>query len=94
MANATFIRTTVGLLARHANLTSPKLVKIHAYRLDDGSVSLRSVSANNLAPIHAAKHVIVSADAWANSPADPYDDVAEARWALSRCGWSVGADAV
>ena len=80
-----FIGYTVGLMA--TNDTTSKLVQVEYSRNIDKSVSLKVVSARNLAATKGSTSV--TEQEFADRPQDVYDNVAEARWALKLCNWSV-----
>jgi len=83
-----FIGYTVGLLA--SNEATSTLLKVEYTRGKDGSVLLCAVSGNTLAKAYGKCKV--SAEEFADRPNDPYDNIKEARWALGKCGWTIGTD--
>lgn len=85
-----FISTTIGLKASDGSKSW--LTKVEFSRLPDRSVELKAVSGRNLSPIKQIKTKVLSAAEFADCPADPYDDVAEARWALGKLGLSICGD--
>lgn len=88
---STFIKNTIGLDCNGHGM-SGKLVHIEYVRNEDGTVTLNSVSARNLSRIDRVPSITISAEAFSDRPRDPYDSVIEARWALSRCGWTLMAE--
>ena len=76
---------TVGLMA--SNGQASKLVKVEYTRNADRSVSLKVVSGRNQA--FAEGKSKVTAEEFADRPNDPYNNIAEARWALGLCGWTI-----
>lgn len=86
------IHCTHGLCVTGHTYKKALLVKIEAYRNADGSVTLKSISGHTLGDIPQAGHVRLSAEEWEDRPSDPYDDLQQTKWALTKCGWSWSAD--
>lgn len=63
------------------------MVSIAAYEMMDGTVDLQAFNHRGLHDIGPI--VSISRDEFEDAPRDPYDDLAYARWALGRCGWSL-----
>lgn len=79
---AKFIGLTAGLQ------TSAGLIKAEFYRTPEG-VDITAVSANNLSRVKSAGKATVSEAEFADRPVDPYDNLAEARWAFGKLGIEV-----
>ena len=80
-----FIGYTVGLQASNGSVS--KLVQVEYTRNADRSVGLKVVSSRNLA---ASKGFAkLTAEEFADRPQDACNNIAEARWALGKCGWSI-----
>ena len=78
-----FIGYTVGLE------TSAGFAKAEYNSASDG-VEITAVSARNLGRIKSAGTAVVSKDEFDNRPTDPYDSIAEARWAFEKLGVEIG----
>ena len=89
---AKFIGCTVGLECNNGGLVG-KMVRVEYSRASDGSVSLHAVNGRTGRALPGQK-VVLSAEAFSDRPADPYDDIKEARWALNLVGWQLMAEDV
>ena len=86
---AKFIGYTVGLECNKGEQVG-KLVKVEYSRNSDHTVSLSAVSGRNHAKLPGA--AVISAEQYEDRPSDPYDNIAEARWALAKVGYTLMAD--
>ena len=86
---STFIGYTVGLEANRGPDLG-KMVKIEYSRMHSQSVKLQAVSGNNLSAMKGSK--VITEEEFKSRPQGKDSKVAEARWALSLCGWSLMAD--
>lgn len=82
-----FIGSTVGLMATGHGRTM--LVRIQYWRESADTIALKSVSGKNLGQIDRAGSKRITLDEYKNRPYDPYNNIIEARWAFSLCGWSI-----
>ena len=80
-----FIGYTVGLLASHENLKTPKLIKCEFNRTDSGDVKISVVSGRNLGSMPSCGISVVSAEEF-SSRSD--DNIEEAKWAFGKVGLS------
>lgn len=81
-----FIGCTIGLEANRGGFVG-KMVKVDYTRLNKNQVRLDAVSGRNLEKMQGFK--VISQDDFSSRPTDPYDSVAEAKWALNLCGWNL-----
>lgn len=82
----TFIGYTIGLEASRGPVMG-KMVKIEYSKNKDGSVKLTAVSGRDLSKMQG--HAVIAASEFEDRPQNAYDSVAEAKWALGKCGWSL-----
>lgn len=86
---AKFIGYCVGLRAlRRDSSRLPGIVKVEFSRTLSGSVKLQAVSGRSLAAIPGAT-VTISDDEYRDRPAEPYNQVPEAEWALNKVGFLI-----
>lgn len=85
-----YLGSTVGLECNHQHGGIGKLVKVLYERRGEQRVALQAVSGRTLA--NAGKPIIIDRNEFDARPRDPYNSIAEARWALNRCGWTLMYD--
>jgi hypothetical protein len=81
-----FLGYTIGLESNRAEHIAV-MAKIEYNQRDDGRISMTVVNGHNLAQMPGG--AVVTARAY---EARPRDRVAEARWALNHCGWTLTYD--
>lgn len=81
-----FLGYTVGLECNKDDQVG-KSVMVEFSQADDGRVSLTPVSARNMGRVGAT--CTIAADKFSGRPSDK---IAEARWALGLCGWTLMSD--
>jgi hypothetical protein len=82
-----FFSSTIGMMARHPNMYSSKLVRVNFYRTNLDRVALIAISGNNLERIRGIPFAYITIDEYNNRPQDPYDDSKEFFWALEKLGF-------
>lgn len=83
MTKGKFIGSTVGLECNGHGVVG-KMVCVQYTRMPSGDVQLRAINGRNLSAIKGIANVL--AETFDNRPED---NIAEARWAIGHCGWSL-----
>jgi len=87
MTKFRFKSSTIGLLASHANLKKPTLIRVEFSVNENGDkIKLSAVSANTLSLIKCIKQVTISRANYADRDFDCYDDAVETKWAFNLLG--------
>lgn len=82
-----YLGTTIGLQ------TTAGFARVEYSRAESGGpVALTAVSARNLNRIGTVPIVKISAEEFEGRPCDPYDDIAQARWAFEKIGLYIAGE--
>ena len=86
-----FISSTIGMLVKHHNQPSSKLIRCQFYSVENG-VELHAVSGYTLSRITNIPTVLITSEQFSDRDYDHYDDQVEFWWAMKLLGCDIAVN--